>query len=324
MTLPAKWKWGALLFIAGCLALACAAYGIFVVLPHTIVSDETALDVLTPEESAHGKLDISLRFPAEDPLNFTCVLSATPCDSYPAPADAAATPVFRLSTDSGKLTATISHERSAAYRCAIRQTGIIHRRQPNGEVHTLRHILLSCEQDMQDEKRIYLQQLELDIAARTADSIPCTIPQEYAELTAQEYQSLTPSTLPTKHGSDPIRRDLSRLVHALAAIDSPALARAAAPELLAFSWQLARKAPKMHLPWPESWDTYSADARAAAVAITPILVYLQENNCFDSGELAAMINSPAFTVIFGHRFTAPPTGPVQEEPIRYIQVPAHE
>ena len=318
--MAAKWNW--LFSVLGILLLA-ASLPVAVCLPlaHQGQSDEMQLATLTPIEQHGGEFSIHLTLPAEQPANHTRVLSAAPLEGYPTLQEGE--PVsFKITAKGDQLTVCISKPQSADLSCTVEQVAIIHRRQPDGSVHPLRHILLSCAQGEGEAQKIWQQQVELDLAARTADPAPCAPPAPHlAALARQDYQSAAPCDLPEKHRGSPLQRRLSMLVHAVAAVDSPELA-AAAPELLAYAWQLARMAPEPRLPWPANWGDHEADARAAAEAITPTLIYLQERNCFDNGDLAAFINSPAFGVIFGDRFTARSTERLQEQPIEFISLPA--
>lgn len=192
------------------------------------------------------------------------------------------------------------------------------RRQPNGQKHMIRHVLLSCEwSDEHGAPLIILQQFEVDLTLGSVDAMPCSPPPRWAHLPAKDYHSMQPGRLPEKINGSPIRREMLRLLYALAAIDSPVMAAQAAPQITAFAWRLAAKAPAPHAPWPRCWDAETEDAQEIARRITPTLVYLQQNECFECSELAAFINSPTFSRIFGERFTHMPGEPVQEEPISY-------
>lgn len=194
------------------------------------------------------------------------------------------------------------------------------RRQPSGKWHTLRHLRLACGLTDGSDTTWYLLELELDAAAGTADTVPCDVPADLAHLTAESYTAHTPTSLPEKFdGSEPAC-SIRRLAYALAAVDSAQLAKAAAPELYAYAWSLARKAPAPEAPWPRNWGDQADEASAAARLITPTLVYLQEHNCFDCEDLASFINSPTFSTIFGSRFTELPTERLQEEDIPIIFV----
>lgn len=280
------------------------------------------LGALTEAEAATTPA-FSCRFtwsPA-DPLNYMRVL--TPDDTQEPPGSEVA-----LSAQAGRLVADITHAKAAGSTAPTYRAELVRafeRRQPNGKRHMLRHILLSCEQVRADASRtVYLQQLEVDTTLGSIDPIPCQTPARYAKLYAQDISSLAPTELPEKINGSPLRRDMLRLLYALAAIDTPEVAKIAAAELSAYAWQLAGKAPMPRSPWPHCWGEAADDAREIAQRLTPTLVYLQENDCFESGELAAFINSPVFSRIYGESFTHMPNEPVQETPIEYVPLEQDE
>lgn len=204
--------------------------------------------------------------------------------------------------------------------------GQVERRQPNGKRHTIRYILLSCE--LQDARGsvVYLQRLEVDAGLGSVDAVPCgATPHRYAALLpVRDYRSSAPTGLPEKYNGSPLRQDMLRLLYAMAAIDSPHMAATGTPEIAAFAWQLAARAPLPHSPWPDCWGDAAEDARSIARILTPTLVYFHENDCFDCQQLADFINSPLFARIFGESFTAEEGAPgehVQEEPIQYSTLP---
>ena len=203
------------------------------------------------------------------------------------------------------------------------------RRQPSGKTHTIRHILLCCEQPGPHGNIVYLQTLEVDAELGSVDIIPCgaTPPRYAALLPARDYHSAAPTGLPEKFNGSPLRRDMLRLLYSMAAINSPAMAQAATPQIYAFAWQLAGRAPRPGSPWPACWGDDAENARLAARYLTPTLVYLQENDCFGCQALADFINNALFSRIFGETFTDTthmPEAPLQETPIKYIKVKANE
>lgn len=322
MTIPAKvvlMRWGERLLALLLLALLCC-----IVRNMQRPAEEqpaaeepsqpTPLAQLLPAEAPASDLRLPFLWKLSSPLPYACVLGAgdTPLHEL----TSAEIPV-ELHVRDNELYAVFGAAAEPA-ACQARQVRAFERRQPGGERHTLRHILLIATVTTDQEEVHFLQQLELDLTAGTADPVPCDIPQEYAALSARRFQSLAPSDLPEKCSGSPIQRDMKRLVYAIAAIDSPAHAQAAAGELLSFAGILARKAPDPGSAWPHNWEDYADDARSAAAMLTPTLVYLQENNCFESADLAAFINSPIFGLIFGHRFTQNAQEPLQQEPIDYV------
>lgn len=268
--------------------------------------------------AAPSSFRFRVEFPAEFPLNGTRVLSAAPLPHYPSPPAAA---VYDICAAAGSITADISGAGSAT--CTAEVLGSIRRRQPSGAEHTLHYLLLAYETTAEDGSPcIYLQQLEVDPTARTADPVACiTTPPRYRHLTAQDYHTLTSGAMPEKHGGSPIQRRMSMLLHATAAINSPQMAAAAAPELRGFAARLIHEAPHPAAPWPDCWGEHAPDARSAAARITPTLLYLRANNCFDSEELASFLNSPDFGKIFGDRFTAHSNEHLQDTPILYTPIP---
>ena len=277
------------------------------------------------EPECRGGIRLSLDFPTASPLNGVCVVSRSPQETYPQPPITEGC-TFTIATEEGKLKAVLPDTPGAT--CNAKEERVIHRRQPDGSIHPLRHILLSCTmQTPAGDELTYLLQLELDIIAHTADLTVCTaVPTEPQPDGAhvQHYHSLVSADLPEKHRGSPTQRRMSMLVYATAAVNSPELAQGGAQELLAFAWNLAREVPRPADPWPECWGEHADDARAAAALITPTLIYLQEKNCFECGDLAAYINSPAFGIIFGDRFRAPTAERLQTEPIPIIRVQPHE
>lgn len=257
----------------------------------------------------------------------------------------------RLHTEGGQLTAELDHaanrpsmqsrsqlpggavsignarqDKSPIYRAELLRS--FERRQPTGKRHTIRHVLLSCELPAEADHTptVFLLQLEVDTTLGSVDTMPCSTPARYAAmlLPSRDYQSAAPTGMPEKYNGSPLRRDMLRLLYAMAAIDSPQLAEAAARELAPYAWKLAARAPEPHTPWPGCWGDTAEDAREIARRLTPTLVHLQENDCFDSQALADFINSPLFARIFGESFaenTYMPGEKVQEEPIEYIALP---
>lgn len=300
------------------------------------------LGPLSAAESARA-FEVSFTWSLSRPMNYMRLLGEA------APQDMADIEL-RLFVQSGRLMAGMSHSahRPSLLRgarsplrqelsapsgqpfCSASLVRTFERRQPNGARHAIRHILLlCCPQGREPLSRacsnpaepvsLFLQQLEVDLEAGTVDPIPCSTPAPFAALPSRDYFSPEPSGLPEKINGAPLRRDLLRLLYAMAAIDSPPLAKQAATELVAFCWQLVGKLPLPSSRWPLCWGESADDARDIARSLTPTLVYLQENNCFDSAELAAFINSPLFARLFGESFTHMPHEPVQEEPIEFIR-----
>lgn len=315
-----KWNW---------LLTALSIVGLFAAVSVPVYSNleyapqvsELKLTELSPEEQTSGALNALVELPGGSPINHTRVLSPEPLETYPTLQDEIS-PIFELFVEGNTLSVRISMQKSSALSCSAEQVSTTRRRQPDGSVHTLRHILLSCTQTKDGKQITWQQQLELDLAANTADPMPCTRHDATAdERVVQDYQSGAPNSLPEKHQGAAIPRRFSMLVHAIAAIDSPELA-AETPDLVAFTWQLVSMAPELNKPWPATWGEYEATAQAAAAALAPTLVYLQENNCFDNGDLAAFINSPAFGIVFGERFIVPSRERVQDQPIEFITLPA--
>lgn len=285
----------------------------------------TLLGELSPEEMQNGgSIRFCIDFPAERPASGTIVLSPEAPEGYPRPANSEGCTIA-IATDSGKLFATIPQTPGTEY--SVTQLCLTPRRQPDGSVHPLRQILLRCKTQAQSGVPVeYLLQLEVDTIAHTADVTDCTAwPQLQGERHMRQYSSLAPTGLPEKHSGSYIQRRLSRFVHALAAIDTPESAQKYGRALREYAWELAHEAPYPVQPWPRCWGEHADDARAAAGLITPTLLFLKENNCLDSADLAALINSAPFGIIFGDRFTAHPDERMQEEHIHFIPVPAaHE
>ena len=284
------------------------------------VVEEPALAELSPQELPDAAAyEIPFNWQLNTPPQYACVLSES-ADTAPAELTRAEVQVsLRLSPGALRVNfEPVADEQEPPPACRASLVRLFKRRQPDGSWHTLRHILLEARPAL-NSARFFLQ-LELDATAGTADLVSCELPADTAGLTAQQFFAIHPLGLPEKYRGTPTQRAMLRFVYALAAIDCPEVAQAAAPELLTFLGQLARKAPEPQLPWPRNWGENEPDARAAAAKLTRTLVYLQDNNCFESGELAAVINSPSFERVFGTRFTAP-GGRVQEEPIDIIPLP---
>ena len=213
---------------------------------------------------------------------------------------------------------------AATYRAELLRQ--FDRRQPSGKRHCIRHILLSCEQTSPQGNTVYLQLLEVDATLGSADLIPCgaTPPRYAALLPTTDYRSSAPTGLPEKYNGSPLRRDMLRLLYAMAAVDSPTMAAKGTPEIAAFAWQLAARAPMPNTPWPDCWGDAAQDARTIARHLTPTLLYFHENDCFGCQELADFINSPNFARIFGENFTEHPPMPDdarQDKPIEYTTLP---
>ena len=260
---------------------------------------------LTADEAAVGERTVVFLWRLNSPLRGSCVLTGSD-DPLPEQLPDVELPV-QLHFHGGNLRvemAPASPHADAVAACRADQVRVFRRRQPNGRYHTLRHIRIACEVPQPDASPLrFLHEFEVDAAAGTVDLVPCEVPREWESMIPCHYNSLAPSGLPEKCSGSPIQRDMSRLVHALASIDSAVSAQMAAGELMSFAGVLASAAPAPGTPWPNNWGYYAPDARRAARDITATLVFLQENNCFDSAELAAFVNSLIFTAIFGHRFS---------------------
>lgn len=282
-----------------------------------------ALAELSAQERKDGGIRFSIDFPAERPQSGTVVLTAERVSSYPRPALTQGCTID-FATDAGKLYAAIPEVPGVEYE--VTQLGVIPRRQPDGSVHPQRQILISGRTKAQDGSPVeYLLQLEVDVLSHTADAVNCTAwQQRRGERFMAHYSSQAPTGLPEKHSGSHIQRRISYLVHALAAIDSPEKAQKYTGALRDYAWELAHDAPYPTQPWPRCWGNHADDARSAAGLITLTLLYFKENNCFDCAELAAFINSAPFGIIFGNRFTAHPEERLQDTPIEFIPVSAHE
>ena len=326
MTTPAKvalMRWGERLLVLLVLALLCSvAYKLKFSTASEASPEVPApaepLAHIPPGETPASELTLPFLWRLSSPLPYACVLGAgdTPLQEL----STAEVPV-ELRVREGVLSVAFGDSRESGQApvvCRAQQVRAFERRQPDGTWHTLRHILLMATVATDRAPVHFLQQLELDLTAGTADPMPCDVPPEWAGEHERRFQSIAPTGLPEKCSGSPIQRDMKRLVYAIAAIDSPAHAQAAAGELLSFAGILARKAPAPGTPWPRNWEDYADDARSAAAMLTPTLVYLQENNCFESADLAAFINSTIFSIIFGHRFLQNTQEPLQHEPIDYV------
>ena len=335
------------------LCTICIAMGglwILAAAPTTSSETDTPIEIanLTPEENKPFSMSFLWSFsPA---LDFMRILGSGAVEPDCTQTDKLTAPKVSLETVDGKLIARFSlhcrkslengiiavddkcpdilppQQKAVACKkqsttCHAEQVRQIRRRQPSGEYHVIRHILLSCIVPIHDEAKaptIYLQQIEVDTQAGTVDLIPCMTPARYAQLPARDYRTLTNSGLQEKYNGAPIRRDMLRLLYAIAAIDSPLQAATAANELDTFAWDLAKRAPEPKKDWPHNWGQYAEDAQEIAKELTPTLIYLQEHNCFDSEELADFINGSAFGAIFGDSFTDAPHTRTQEEPIEFV------
>lgn len=308
--------------------------------------DPIEISELTPEESR--PYSVSYVWDLSQPHNFMRVLGTGAVEPDPLQYGKNIAPMLQIQTKDNKLIAIFSYpcRRSLGdgvisldYKnggifkdkqkslmditqgCHVEQVRTIRRRQPSGKIHIIRHILLSCEAPVEDNDKaptIFLQQIELDIEAGSADLIPCNTPMRYAQLPARDYRTISPTSLNEKYNGSPIHRDMLRLLYAIAAIDSPVLAATSAHELYAFAWELAGKAPAPDKEWPLNWGDEAENVRAIARELTPTLVYFEKNNCFDCEELADFINSDAFGRIFGESFTEMPHERTQEEPIEFV------
>lgn len=307
------------------------------------------LDALAPGEMRTA-LDASFIWSPAQPTNYTRALGARTLHEGETP-EQTYSPAVRIHTQKGRLIISFDHteprspeqgdtdrnhsespeqaaeremppENAPVWRAELVRS--LTRRQPNGEWHPIRHVLLSCEAPgLGEEGRaaVFLQQLEIDATRGSVDLIPCTTPARYAHLPARDYQSLSPTGLPEKINGSAARRDMLKILYALAAIDSPEIAKGIATELGIFARKLSRQIPEPREPWPMRWGEAREDAREVAEQLTPTLLFLQINNCFDCAELADFINSPEFGAIFGESFTNSPADRVQEEPIEYLIIP---
>lgn len=273
-----------------------------------------SLAELTQQETQRGDFDLSFNYNLGSPSPFTQLLKTDIYDPYTRIPGEAPSGV-RIYTRDGELFAEASPPDQADLPDQLRvvprvqQDKLIYRRHPDGLRHPLRHIQLIYEfYYKQSSKPVAAvrQMLELDLMMRTVDFIPQgdeEVPPEYAGMTASMYQTPWRGELPAKIDADPVPASMLRIVYALAAIESQEQAEAAAGALVAFADQLVHFEPYPAAPWPGNWGDYATDAREAARLLTPSLVYLQEKECFHSAALASFINSSAFEIIFGTRFS---------------------
>ena len=273
-----------------------------------------SLAELMQQETQRDDFDLSFNYNLGSPSPFTQLLKTDVYDPYTRIPGEAPSRVH-IYTHGGELFASVSSPAEADLPAQLRvvprvqQHKLIYRRHPDGLRHPLRHIQLTYELYYDRGSApvaVIRQMLELDLMMRTVDFIPQDdeqVPPEYAGMTASMYQTPWRGELPAKIDADPVPASMLRIVYALAAIESQEQAEAAAGALVAFADQLVHFEPYPAAPWPGNWGDYATDAREAARLLTPSLVYLQEKECFHSAALASFINSSAFEIIFGTRFS---------------------
>lgn len=209
--------------------------------------------------------------------------------------------------------APVLHARDATCQvtttCTVRPMGSYLLRTADGSMHRKRLLMLNCHVQVipswwgKMEKTDLLQVILLDVTAGTADLLN---PHNIGLGIGGELMLSTASTgLPERYSGSAARRELLLLHDALCSVNSEITARQAA-ELLALQGQrVVAQYTAPELEWPDNWGNDAETAEELHQSIIPTLQFLQEHECFGSGELADFINGPVFGAIFGESFVSP-------------------
>lgn len=203
------------------------------------------------------------------------------------------------------------HARHALNR-VITRTSITHqgswvRRMPSGRLHQQHLAILSCQVEVHPllfGKPIVTeaqQTLLIDGMDGCIDLVP--MKKQAAGKPRLSIISTIPSGLPERYAGTATEREMQRILDTLACIRTTALAKDCVPWLLLHTRELVTSQENPTASWPHCWGAAADMAQRLSYRVIPTLIYLQENNCFGSQELADYINSPLFSKLFGEDFT---------------------
>ncbi len=187
----------------------------------------------------------------------------------------------------------------------VQQTKLVHRRHPDGLRHPLHLLLLTFEFYHANESKplaVILQQIELDMLAKTADYVPILspeLPAQYQGLEFTDYGTAHRGELPGKINAPPVPAAILRMVYALAAVESYEQAEGTAHALQKYAEQVIYHEPFPGVDWPDNWGESAAYVQEASHLLSPSLTYLREHEYFRSLALPKFIRSSLFEMIFG-------------------------
>ena len=108
-----------------------------------------------------------------------------------------------------------------------------------------------------------------------------------------------PTGLPERFCGTPTEKELLRYLFYLAMVEDSGTAAALLPGLKRRGQNLVDSMSDSTLPWPQCWKSGEETARELSRRVRPLLQHMQDNNCYNSAELAEFINGPIFSRIFG-------------------------
>ncbi len=219
----------------------------------------------------------------------------------------------RIFPDDGKLRAKLLLPPKSALpagvhvRGNVQQSEVIYRRRPDGLRHPLHLLLLTFEFYHTDEIKpsaVILQQIELDMLAKTADYVPNIsqgLPARYEGLEFTDYGTTHRGELPGKIDAPPVPAAILRMVYALAAVETKEQAEGTAHALQQYAEQIIYHETAPGADWPDNWGDSAAYVREASQLLAPTLTYLKEHEYFRSTALANFVHSSLFEIIFGEQ-----------------------
>lgn len=192
------------------------------------------------------------------------------------------------------------------FSCFFSRTS--HLRMPNGRVHPQYHLCLMAELTLtpcfwQKPRRLFLlQEMQVDITDRAADIIHTEVPRfpgVPANIPVQQVITAMQAPLPTRFCGSYAEQGLERHLLRLAQIaDRDSLAQQL-PFLRKEAEELTAVYADPTKPWPDCWGDAAEKAEQNARRVIPVLLRLQEAECYESDELADFINSPLFSRLYG-------------------------
>lgn len=189
-------------------------------------------------------------------------------------------------------------------RYCITEKPMIQLRMPNTRLHPQRHFILACELTADygfgfSRQTYYLQEMVVDLIDGAADLQRPTIPASLSKLPRHHILRGAPTGLPERFCGTPTEKELLRYLFYLAMVEDSGTAAALLPGLKRRGQNLVDAMADGSLPWPECWGSGRDTALELSRRVRPLLQHMQENNCYNSAELAEFVNGPIFSRIFG-------------------------
>lgn len=180
-------------------------------------------------------------------------------------------------------------------------------RMPNTTLHTQRHFVLACELAADygfgyARRTCYLQELVVDLVDGAADLQQVTIPPSLRTMPRHHVLKGAESGLPERFCGTTTEKELLHYLFHLAMVEDTGTAAALLPGLKNRAERLVRLLTDKDKPWPDCWGSGADTAREISHRVQPLLRHMQDNNCYNSAELAEFVNGALFSRIFG-----PPT-----------------